>query len=426
MPLVTPLPTPPSSTDPTNFNTRADAFLGALPTLATEVNTVGTNMETQYNYVAANVSTTAASASQATTAANSAVSAKNSIEVLFLGSKTSNPTTNNSGGALVVGCKYFNTTVGEDRVWTGTNWVASTALGGTVASLNVDGVLKLKHSTWHNDSLDARRLYLENDGFGNGLRTVLRGNELNFWNNADAEVFKVVSNGGMLCTGQASIHAAGSFLSAHSLTVGTSVGIGVAPGGNGAYGVVGSDSNHLFVGANTYYAAGNDRFSVNGYAPKIRMFKSDNTILFQQTDNGIAGNEQAAQNVASFESDGSFVHRGRNGSGYTALVGGSVNSGRVEFFRPGGERTGYVGYAGNSSGSPNLIVADNNHPWVFSGKAPQSDMDATASQELTRLSQFPSSNTTNGYTKLPNGFIIQWGTVTLPYPLTSQQLVLLC
>jgi len=35
---ITPLPTPPSRDDPTNFATRADAFLGALPDFATEAN----------------------------------------------------------------------------------------------------------------------------------------------------------------------------------------------------------------------------------------------------------------------------------------------------------------------------------------------------------------------------------------------------
>lgn len=35
---ITPLPTPPSTSDPTNFNTRADALLGALPQFVTEAN----------------------------------------------------------------------------------------------------------------------------------------------------------------------------------------------------------------------------------------------------------------------------------------------------------------------------------------------------------------------------------------------------
>lgn len=35
---ITALPTPPSRSDPTNFATRADAFLGALPTFTTQAN----------------------------------------------------------------------------------------------------------------------------------------------------------------------------------------------------------------------------------------------------------------------------------------------------------------------------------------------------------------------------------------------------
>ena len=37
--MITPLPTPPTRQDPTNFADRADTFLAALPTFAVEVNT---------------------------------------------------------------------------------------------------------------------------------------------------------------------------------------------------------------------------------------------------------------------------------------------------------------------------------------------------------------------------------------------------
>jgi hypothetical protein len=37
-PDVTPFPTPPSTSDPANFNTRADAFLGQFPAFVTEIN----------------------------------------------------------------------------------------------------------------------------------------------------------------------------------------------------------------------------------------------------------------------------------------------------------------------------------------------------------------------------------------------------
>lgn len=41
---ITPLPTPPSRDDPTNFATRADAFLGALPDFATEANALAVDV----------------------------------------------------------------------------------------------------------------------------------------------------------------------------------------------------------------------------------------------------------------------------------------------------------------------------------------------------------------------------------------------
>ena len=44
MTTITSLPTPPSRQDPTNFNDRADAFLGALPTFATETNAVASEV----------------------------------------------------------------------------------------------------------------------------------------------------------------------------------------------------------------------------------------------------------------------------------------------------------------------------------------------------------------------------------------------
>lgn len=43
---ITALPTPPSRQDPTNFNDRADAFLGALPAFATEANALQANVNT--------------------------------------------------------------------------------------------------------------------------------------------------------------------------------------------------------------------------------------------------------------------------------------------------------------------------------------------------------------------------------------------
>ena len=42
--MITPLPTPPSRQDPSNFAARADDFLGALPTFTTEANALATDV----------------------------------------------------------------------------------------------------------------------------------------------------------------------------------------------------------------------------------------------------------------------------------------------------------------------------------------------------------------------------------------------
>lgn len=76
MTTITALPTPPSRSDPANFAARADAFLGALPTFATETNTVAS--EVNANKLAAQVSEDNAEgyAAAATAAATAAGAAK--------------------------------------------------------------------------------------------------------------------------------------------------------------------------------------------------------------------------------------------------------------------------------------------------------------------------------------------------------------
>jgi hypothetical protein len=48
IPLITPLPVPPSRADATNFAIRADAFLGALPTFQTEMNAAASAINSVY------------------------------------------------------------------------------------------------------------------------------------------------------------------------------------------------------------------------------------------------------------------------------------------------------------------------------------------------------------------------------------------
>lgn len=73
-------------------------------------------------------SSATAAASSATAAAGSATSAASSYTTFnnqYLGSKSSDPTTNNTGGALVAGNLYWNSTASEMRVYNGSAWVAA-------------------------------------------------------------------------------------------------------------------------------------------------------------------------------------------------------------------------------------------------------------------------------------------------------------
>lgn len=82
---------------------------------------------------ASNASTSATNASNAQAAAEAArdqtLAAYDNFDDRYLGTKTSNPTVDNDGNPLIAGALYFNSVVGEMRLWTGTVWVAAYVSG---------------------------------------------------------------------------------------------------------------------------------------------------------------------------------------------------------------------------------------------------------------------------------------------------------
>ena len=112
--------------DPTNpqdaaTKTYIDTIFGSTTTAAASAAAAATS--------ASNAASSASSA--ATSATNSATSATNSANSYttfnnqYLGSKASDPTVNNTGGALVAGNLYWNSTASEMRVYTGSAWLAA-------------------------------------------------------------------------------------------------------------------------------------------------------------------------------------------------------------------------------------------------------------------------------------------------------------
>ena len=84
---------------------------------------------------ASNAATSATNASNAQTAAEAArdatLAAYDSFDDRYLGSKSSDPSVDNDGNALVAGALYYNTTVPEMRLYTGSAWVAAYVSGAS-------------------------------------------------------------------------------------------------------------------------------------------------------------------------------------------------------------------------------------------------------------------------------------------------------
>lgn len=142
------LPAAPSPTDtPSQFNSKAFAFLAALDPWGDAADALAVTMDGYADAAAASAAAADTDAGTATTqagiattkageAAASAVSAGNSatsaaaswdsFDDRYLGAKTSDPTLDNDGNALVTGALYFNSTSSEMRVRTAAGaWAAA-------------------------------------------------------------------------------------------------------------------------------------------------------------------------------------------------------------------------------------------------------------------------------------------------------------
>ncbi len=82
-------------------------------------------------------SNAASSATAAAASATSAAASYDSFDDRYLGAKTSDPTLDNDGNALLTGALYFNSSTGEMKVYSGSAWVSSflTAGAQTIAGV---------------------------------------------------------------------------------------------------------------------------------------------------------------------------------------------------------------------------------------------------------------------------------------------------
>jgi hypothetical protein len=114
-----------ASTSETNAATSASSSLtsaNSASTSASSALTSANSASTSATAAATSASSASTSASSALTSANSAATSYDEFDDRYLGSKTSDPTVDNDGGALITGALYFNSVVGAMKVYNGSAW----------------------------------------------------------------------------------------------------------------------------------------------------------------------------------------------------------------------------------------------------------------------------------------------------------------
>ena len=104
----------------------ASATTSATNAATSETNaaTSATNAATSATNAATSATNAATSATAAATSATASAASYDSFDDRYLGSKSSNPSVDNDGNALLTGALYWNSTSNELNVYSGSAWVA--------------------------------------------------------------------------------------------------------------------------------------------------------------------------------------------------------------------------------------------------------------------------------------------------------------
>jgi hypothetical protein len=132
--------------DPTNnqdaaTKTYVDGILGSATSAATSAAAAATSAsnaatsETNASTSAGNAST---SATAAAASATSAAASYDSFDDRYLGAKSTAPTVDNDGNALLTGALYWNTSTSELYLWTGSTWTRSALSGADYVAKSGD------------------------------------------------------------------------------------------------------------------------------------------------------------------------------------------------------------------------------------------------------------------------------------------------
>jgi hypothetical protein len=105
--------------------TNAATSASGASTSATTATTQAGIATTQAGIATTQATNASTSATNAASSANAAAASYDSFDDRYLGAKSSNPTVDNDGNALLTGALYWNTTSSEMRVYSGSAWVTA-------------------------------------------------------------------------------------------------------------------------------------------------------------------------------------------------------------------------------------------------------------------------------------------------------------
>lgn len=114
----------PTANDDLTRKAYVDSILGSATAAATSASNAATSETNAAN-----------SASTASTAASNAAASYDSFDDRYLGSKTSAPSVDNDGNALLTGALYWNSTSNTLWLWSGSAWTQATLSAGSFATL---------------------------------------------------------------------------------------------------------------------------------------------------------------------------------------------------------------------------------------------------------------------------------------------------
>ena len=226
-------------------------------TSATNAAASATTATTKASEAATSATTATTKASEAATSATNAAASYDSFDDRYLGAKSSDPSTDNDGDALITGALYFNTTDGEFKVWNGSAFITITVAASnqtninTVAgiSANVTTVAGISSNVTTVAGISSDVTTVANDGTDIG--TVARG----------------ISNVNTVASGISNINTVAGISANISTVAGISANVTT---------VAGANSNITTVATNIS--------GVNSFAERYRVGSSDPTSSLDEGD----------------------------------------------------------------------------------------------------------------------------------------------